>query len=329
MAMSDASDHWRRVEALCQAALEHPVAERDAFLRGACSDDHLRHEVETLLGRESAAEHFLETPVGAAVASVMPTAPLQGRRIGAFEVGPLLGAGAMGDVYRARDVDLNRDVALKILPQPFALDPDRLARFKREAQVLASLNHPNIAAIHGFEASDEVQALVLELVEGPTLADRIAQGPIPLVEALPDRATDRRRPGSGSRTRDCSSRFEAGQRQAAARQHGEGAGLRPCEGAAAAGHDRRKPDGVTHDHGPVHGAGRRDPRDRRVHEPRAGQGTSGRQAERRLGIRRGSLRNAVGSDGIRGHRCVRHALGGRRTSPGQPFPPRRLHQCGI
>ena len=115
----------------------------------------------------------------------MPTPPLHGRRVGAFEVGPLLGAGAMGEVYRARDVDLNRDVALKILPAPFALDPDRLARFKREAQVLASLNHPNIAAIHGFEESNGVQALVLELVEGPTLADRIAQGPVPIVEALP------------------------------------------------------------------------------------------------------------------------------------------------
>ena len=81
----------------------------------------------------------------------------------------------MGEVYRARDTKLNRDVALKILPELFATDPDRLARFKREAQVLASLNHPNIAAIYGFEESGGVQALVLELVEGPTLADRIAQ----------------------------------------------------------------------------------------------------------------------------------------------------------
>jgi serine/threonine-protein kinase len=91
----------------------------------------------------------------------------------------------MGEVYRARDTKLNRDVALKILPELFALDPDRLARFKREAQVLASLNHPSIAAIYGFEESNGVQALVLELVEGPTLADRIAHGPIPLDEALP------------------------------------------------------------------------------------------------------------------------------------------------
>src|SRR3982750_2076409 len=91
----------------------------------------------------------------------------------------------MGQVFRARDTKLNRDVALKILPQAFALDGDRIVRFRREAQVLASLNHPNIAAIYGFEDSGSTHALVLELVEGPTLADRIAKGPIPLEEAVP------------------------------------------------------------------------------------------------------------------------------------------------
>jgi hypothetical protein len=108
-----------------------------------------------------------------------------GTRLGAYQIVSLLGAGGMGEVYRARDTKLNRDVALKILPEAFATDPDRLARFKREAQVLASLNHPNIAAIYGFEDSGSTHALVLELVEGPTLADRIAKGPIPLDEALP------------------------------------------------------------------------------------------------------------------------------------------------
>ena len=110
---------------------------------------------------------------------------LSGARIGTYEVVSLLGKGGMGEVYRARDARLNRDVAVKILPAAFASDPDRLARFKREAQVLASLNHPNIAAIYGFEETDGVLALVLELVEGPTLADRIAQGRLALDEALP------------------------------------------------------------------------------------------------------------------------------------------------
>jgi serine/threonine-protein kinase len=108
-----------------------------------------------------------------------------GVRLGPYEIHSAIGAGGMGEVWKARDTTLGRDVALKILPDHLALDPDRLARFKREAQILASLNHPNIATIHGFQESDGVQALVLELVEGPTLADRIAQGPIPVDEALP------------------------------------------------------------------------------------------------------------------------------------------------
>src|SRR2546421_10967621 len=92
-----------------------------------------------------------------------------------------LGEGGMGAVYRATDTKLNRDVAIKVLPDVFSADPDRLARFTREARVLASLNHPHIAAIYGVEE----RALVMELVEGPTLAERIAQGPVPLDEALP------------------------------------------------------------------------------------------------------------------------------------------------
>jgi eukaryotic-like serine/threonine-protein kinase len=116
--------------------------------------------------------------------------PPESQRVGPYEVIAPLGAGGMGVVYRARDRKLNRDVALKILPSEFAHDVDRLARFRREAQVLASLNHPNIASIYGFEESDassgqpESHALIMELVEGPTLADRIAQGPLPISEAL-------------------------------------------------------------------------------------------------------------------------------------------------
>ena len=108
-----------------------------------------------------------------------------GSRLGVFEVTGRLGEGGMGVVYRATDTSLNRDVALKVLPDAFAEDPERLARFEREAKVLASLNHPNIAQIHGLEQSGDVRALILELVEGPTLQDRIAKGPIPLDDALP------------------------------------------------------------------------------------------------------------------------------------------------
>ena len=108
-----------------------------------------------------------------------------GVRLGPYQIVGTLGAGGMGEVYRGRDSRLNRDVALKVLPAAFTGDPDRLARFKREAQVLAALSHQNIAAIYGFEDSSAVPALVLELVEGSTLAERIARGRIPIDEALP------------------------------------------------------------------------------------------------------------------------------------------------
>ena len=104
--------------------------------------------------------------------------------MGTYEILEPIGKGGMGEVFRARDEKLDRDVALKVLPDLLASDPDRLARFQREAKLLASLNHPGIASIYGFEESDGVQALVLELVEGPTLAERIAEGPISPDEAL-------------------------------------------------------------------------------------------------------------------------------------------------
>ena len=110
---------------------------------------------------------------------------IPGARLGPYEIAAQIGEGGMGEVYRATDTKLKRDVAVKVLPLALASDPERLARFQREAEVLASLNHPNIAQIHGLEDADGVKALVMELVEGPTLADRIVQGAIPVDEALP------------------------------------------------------------------------------------------------------------------------------------------------
>ena len=108
-----------------------------------------------------------------------------GTKLGPYEILEPLGAGGMGEVYRARDSRLNRDVAIKVLSIDLANDAERMARFQREAQLLASLNHPNIASIYGLEEKDGVRTLVLELVEGSTLADRIASGPILLEDALP------------------------------------------------------------------------------------------------------------------------------------------------
>ena len=104
--------------------------------------------------------------------------------VGPYRIDRLVGAGGMGEVYRARDTKLGRDVAIKVLPGAFTSDPERLTRFEREARLLAALNHPYIAAIYGFEETAGLRALVLELVEGETLADRVARGPVPIAEAL-------------------------------------------------------------------------------------------------------------------------------------------------
>src|SRR5438067_12291802 len=107
-----------------------------------------------------------------------------GTRVGAYEILSLLGSGGMGEVYRARDTKLRREVAIKILPAIFAADADRVARFQREAELLATLSHPNIAAVHGIEESGAASAIVMELVEGETLAEQVARGPLALDEAL-------------------------------------------------------------------------------------------------------------------------------------------------
>jgi serine/threonine protein kinase len=180
-------ERWQQVARLYQSALEQVPASRAAFIADACRDDSdLRDEVESLLARDEASV-LVDRPVHAAAAAVLTSASglTPDSLIGPYRVTALIGEGGMGQVYRARDTKLNRDVALKILPDAFVHDGDRVARFAREAQVLAALNHPNIGAIHGFEDSGPVHALVLELVEGPTLADRIARGPVPLDEALP------------------------------------------------------------------------------------------------------------------------------------------------
>src|SRR5207253_1531606 len=107
-----------------------------------------------------------------------------GTQLGSLEITGLLGRGGMGEVYRARDLKLKREVAIKILPEEFSRDADRVSRFQREAQVLAALNHPNIASIHSFEEADGLRFLVLELVEGETLAEKVKRGPISIQEVL-------------------------------------------------------------------------------------------------------------------------------------------------
>jgi len=168
------SAQWVRINELFHAVVVTPAAERAAFLSAECgADAALRAEVESLL----AAHRDEQT-------GVRPGAVVVGSRLGDYEVTGFIAAGGMGEVYRAHDTKLGRDVAIKILPRLFVNEPERLARFEREARMLASLNHPNIAAIYGLEECNGAQALVLELVDGPTLADRLAKGPLTLRDAL-------------------------------------------------------------------------------------------------------------------------------------------------
>jgi serine/threonine protein kinase/Tol biopolymer transport system component len=173
-------ERWLKIQELFAEALEREPAERANYLTEVCTDPSLRQEVELMIdAHEQGDSGFLEPPFAESKETLK-----SGSRIGQYEVLAAIGTGGMGEVYRARDTKLGRDVALKILPATFARDPERLARFQREAKFLASLNHPNIASIYGLEDAGDTRALVLELVEGPTLADRIKAGPIPIDEAL-------------------------------------------------------------------------------------------------------------------------------------------------
>ena len=174
-------ERWKQVSHLYEAARAFPARERAAFLAKACgSDATLRREVESLLDQPTSAvrlEALTPSVVAHAIAGD-PRHDLAGHRFGDYLVAERIDSGGMGDVYRARDTRLGRDVAIKVLHPAFAEDPDRLARFEREARLLAALDHPHIATIHGIEQSDpstgsgpSVKALVLALVEGETLRD--------------------------------------------------------------------------------------------------------------------------------------------------------------
>src|SRR6478672_7038880 len=184
------ADRQRQITKLCHAALERNASDRAAFLREACAgDDALRLEVESLLRYEDAGDQFLERPAVEEVARLVTNRPesivdFQGRRLGVYQIEARIGAGGMGEVYRARDTKLRRDVAIKVLPPEFTRSADRRARFEREAHLLASLNHPHIAQVYGFEESDEIAALVMELVPGETLDTIIHPGGIGPAHAL-------------------------------------------------------------------------------------------------------------------------------------------------
>ena len=189
-------ERWKRIEELYHAARARPPGERAAFLAEACRDDEaLRREVESLLDESASDDGFLAAPALAMAAQMVDRprpAAMTGRALGGYQLQALLGAGGMGEVYRAHDTKLGRDVAIKILPRAFTSDPDRLARFEREARMLAALNHPHIGAIYGVEEADGVRVLVLELVEGETLADSSRTRRAPARDGLGTAARPRR-----------------------------------------------------------------------------------------------------------------------------------------
>ena len=245
--------------------------------------------------RNESAQHFIEEPVLDAAAKALSTRRSPGSGIGPYQVVSLLGSGGMGDVYRARDPQLDRDVAIKVLPAVFLGDPERLARFHREARVLASMNHPHIGAIYGVEQEPAGRpALVLELVEGPTLAERLRESHARLRlagrrgagDCVADRQGARSRPREG----DYSPRPQAREYQADRQRNRESARFRAGQGGS--GRRRRgrsdcaialpiseiRPDVILGTAG--------------VHEPGAGTGRHGGQAHRRLGVRLRALRDA-------------------------------------
>ena len=192
------SNRWRRIEHVYDAALARAPSDRARFVDDSCADDPLvRAEVESLLAQGPAAKDFLEAPAFQIVAQALAEEhqPLPaGTSIGGYEILSRLGVGGMGEVYRAHDTRLGRDVAIKILSPLLLPDLDSRARFVREARALASINHPNIAAIYGVEEIDGNLALILELVDGPTLADWIRQT---LRRSVPDCLTIARQVAEG------------------------------------------------------------------------------------------------------------------------------------
>jgi eukaryotic-like serine/threonine-protein kinase len=178
---------WERVQELYHNARARSERDRPGFLTEACAEDEaLRREVQALLDQPISTGGFVDFLGGPAPAHLLgaPGVNLVGQWIDGYRVQQLLGRGGMGEVYRAHGTKLGRDVAVKVLPAAFTADSERLTRFNTEARMLAALNHPDIGSIYGLESAGGVPALILELVEGETLAARLQRGPLAVHDAL-------------------------------------------------------------------------------------------------------------------------------------------------
>ncbi len=288
-------ERWKQVEELYHAARARPSGERVAFLVDRCRDDEsLRREVESLLTETESDDGFLDMPVHTAahIASGVTTpAAMSGHTLGAYQLQTLLGAGGMGEVYRARDAKLGRDVAIKVLPRALTSDPDRLARFEREARMLAALNHPNICAIYGVEEADGLRCLILELVEGETLRRNSRDSAL-----LNDHASGLPIDEALTLARQIAEALEVAHEKGIVHRDLKPANIKitPDGVVKVLDFGLAKPasaDGVCAGSDRRH-ARRDDSRHGRLHEPATGAGPGGRQARRHLGVWLRPLRNA-------------------------------------
>ncbi|PYX64470.1 MAG: hypothetical protein DMG78_30545, partial [Acidobacteria bacterium] len=172
-------ERWQQIRDVLEKALELAPSERSTFLNGACSSDQsLRQEVESFLASEN------DVRSGFLQSSTLGGTLSSGTKLGDYEVKSLLGSGGMGEVYRARDSRLGRDVAIKVLPSSLCADSDRLRRFEQEARAAAALNHPNILAVHQMGTYEGAPYLVSELLEGETLREQVKRGHLAVRKAI-------------------------------------------------------------------------------------------------------------------------------------------------
>ena len=175
-------ERWRQITDVFHAALSRDTAARQLFLEEACAGDHpLLVDVNAMLSAHDSAGRFGEVPV-VAVSEEMPRLE-SGSAVGPYRIDRLIGAGGMGQVYRARDPRIGRDVAIKVLPAAYAADAERLRRFEQEARASGALNHPNVLTLYDVGTSDGRPYLVMELLDGETLRDRVSRGPMPAPRA--------------------------------------------------------------------------------------------------------------------------------------------------
>ena len=307
---------WRRVEEIAtrRCGLMSQNGSPTSPLHAAATR-HLRREVEGLLAHANTAEKFLTTPLGSIAPVAEPPRDLIGRRIADYAVVAKLGEGGMGEVYRARDERLGRDVAIKVLPAAVAGDVERLKRFEREARLLARINHPSIGAIYGLVEADGIRALVLELVEGETLSAALARGPLKLERALALAA-------------QIADALDHAHRRGITHRD-----LKPSNMMLTAGGIKLLDFGIgkwsplgwrcrCHARLDVHRR-RRDRRHASLHVARTTRRTRDRCAQRHLRVWRGSLRDDRGREGIRRQEPGRHHCRRPRSAGAEAHRPWR------